>query len=239
MPICAKATRGFGTGISKVPEPQRRVARANQPQIRCNPRQQQCAGGQGQPGVNMQHRAGHSGVRQQRQRRAARPRPRKKVSVPNAMMVAICFALRPRAVVSAIAHGAAAHRIQSDVVPDGIAHERDQGDARIGHSRAGESHRKRVIQGQTAIAGAGEESGAQQFHVRNCPHARQDVAPVDTGRASDGARRAPPQTERLPAECPMELCVLCVECTKRAIVSGLHGNDRKLLGLSFRMDHKG
>ena len=67
MPICANATRGLGTGITNFAKFQRRVAGANQPQIRGHARQQHAAGEQRQPGVNMQHGPGHSGIRQQRQ----------------------------------------------------------------------------------------------------------------------------------------------------------------------------
>src|SRR4029077_13037183 len=61
---------------------------------------------------------------------------------------------------------------------DGVAHERYQGNARVRHVRAGKAHRKRIVQGQAAVAGDREQSCPRQFLRGDGVNVGEDIPPV-------------------------------------------------------------
>ncbi len=156
---------------------ERPVARADQPQIGADRGQEPAAGEHRQPVRHMQHGCGHSGIRQQRQAEQ-QARAQKEGQRAEGDDGADLYGAQAKRGIGAIAHRSAADRIQADVVADGIAHERDQGNARIGHAGPGKAHGQGIVQGQAAVPGEAEECGAQQLGVRDGVHAIQDVAPV-------------------------------------------------------------
>ena len=95
-----------------------------------------------------------------------------------------------------VANGAAAQRIQADVVADRVAHEGDQGEPRIGHPRAGEAQAQCVVKRQAAVAQPRQQHRAQQAARLEWPACARGCPASGTGRGRDAARTTPARTGR-------------------------------------------
>ena len=91
------------------------------------------------------------------------------------------FGAQTQGGVRPIADGTAAQRIETDVMADGVPHEGNQGQARIGHLGAGETQAQGVVKRQAPVTRPSQQHRAQELRGADRLHVGENVPPAILG----------------------------------------------------------
>jgi hypothetical protein len=147
----------------------------------------------------------------------------------------------------------AAQRIQPDIVADGVAHEGDQGEPRVGDARARELEPQGIVQSQATVSRRREHHSRHELRGLDRPHVLEDVPPSvladDVMQPEQRDHEQDDPEERRPRR-DLSNCVrncqaayrsrgAAAPCREGVTCRGLASSMKKLLGLCTTLQTKG